>query len=234
MGLLPTTKKKIKKDINNQIITIYGNIKIGKSSFAAEMDSPLFISTEPGLNALEVFEAPCENWETFLEICAELAKDFNGFKNIVVDTINNLYQQCEVYILKKNNAQHPTDIPGFAKGYSLINSEFSRVIKKLSMMPIGLVFISHAKEKEVDTKAGKVQKTTLSMSAGGAKIITGLSDMVLFFDTQVLKEGNAIIEKRVIRTRPSYAYDSGSRWPIADEIPLSYQEFKKEYNNNKK
>lgn len=229
MGLLPTKKTKPTKVLENQTMLIFGSPKIGKSSFCAQMDSSLFLATEPGLNALEVYQTPIDSWEKFLEACAELAKDHNGFKNIIIDTIDNLYQFCEGYVLKKNGINHPSDMP-YGKGFSLVNAEFGRVIKKLSLLPIGLVFVSHAKEKEIDSRIGKYLKTVPTLGAGASKIVLGLSDMILFFDTEQSegKDGE-VIERRIIRTKASKNYDAGSRWPIPDNINLNFADFKKAY-----
>ena len=96
MGLLPKEKKKINKTLEGQIITIMGAPKIGKSVFCSQMDKTLFLATEPGLNALEVYMVEIDSWERFLEVCAEIVSTQGlQFNNIAVDTIDNLFQLCE-------------------------------------------------------------------------------------------------------------------------------------------
>lgn len=227
MGILPTTKTKPVRELAKQIITIYGPPKIGKTTFCGGMDAPLFIATEPGQNALEVYKVDCSTWSTFLETCGELTKDHNGFKTVIIDTIDNLYLQCEDFMLKKLNIIHPSDME-YGKGFSLVNAEFGRVIKKLSMLPFGLVFISHSKEKEVSTRTGKIQKTTPAMSSGAAKIIAGISDMILLFDSEAGKTPEDP-ERRIIRTRASKNFDAGSRWELPETIPMNFEKFKSAY-----
>jgi len=236
MGILPKEKTKPIHELAKQIITIYGAPKIGKTTFCAAMESPLFIATEPGQNALEVYKVDCNDWPVFLETCAELTKDHNGFKTVIIDTIDNLYGQCEDFMLKKLNIIHPSDLE-YGKGFSIVQAEFGRVIKKLSLLPFGLVFISHSKEKEVSTRTGKIQKTTPAMPPGASKIITALSDMILLFDSERGKTPEDP-ERRIIRARASKNFDAGSRWELPETIPMDFKKFQAIYekgeNNVKK
>lgn len=53
--LLPTEKKQPKQKLEDYSILLYGQPKIGKSTFCSQMDMPLFLATEPGLEALSVW-----------------------------------------------------------------------------------------------------------------------------------------------------------------------------------
>ena len=45
---LPTKKSKIESDLSKYSILLYGKIKIGKTSLAAQFPDALFLMTEPG------------------------------------------------------------------------------------------------------------------------------------------------------------------------------------------
>jgi SpoVK/Ycf46/Vps4 family AAA+-type ATPase len=66
---LPQAKTPPKKKMEEQTILIYGPPKIGKSTLASQFDNPLFLATEAGLNALEVFQVPIPTWDDFLVSC---------------------------------------------------------------------------------------------------------------------------------------------------------------------
>jgi hypothetical protein len=66
----------------------------------------LFLATEPGLNALEVFEAPITCWDDLLQACAEIAEGKHDFKTIVIDTVDNAYRMCADYVCKKFKIEH--------------------------------------------------------------------------------------------------------------------------------
>jgi RecA-family ATPase len=71
---LPTTKTPPKRSLSDVSILLYGPSKIGKSTFASQAPDAIFLATEPGLNALEVYQHPITSWPEFLEVCAELAR----------------------------------------------------------------------------------------------------------------------------------------------------------------
>ncbi len=95
---LPTAKTPPKRSLSNVSILLYGPSKIGKSSFASQAPDAIFLATEPGLNALEVYQQPIGSWPDFLDACAELAKGKHPFKTVVIDTIDILYRLCADHI----------------------------------------------------------------------------------------------------------------------------------------
>jgi alpha-galactosidase len=61
--LLPTAKTPPKPNLADLTVLVYGPTKIGKSTWCSHADGALFLSTEPGLNSLEVFQTPIANWD---------------------------------------------------------------------------------------------------------------------------------------------------------------------------
>ena len=70
MPLLPTTKTAAKDNLTDLTVLLYGQTKIGKTTFCSQAESALFLATEPGLNALPAFQVPIPDWETLLNFCA--------------------------------------------------------------------------------------------------------------------------------------------------------------------
>ena len=152
--MLPKTKSKPKHTLSDLTALVYGPSKIGKSTWCSKADDALFLATEPGLNALEVFQTPITCWDDLLQACAEIAEGKHEFKTIVVDTVDNAYKMCSDYVCKKFKIEHESDL-GYGKGYALINNEFQRVINKLAFLPYGLILISHSQERDIETRTGK-------------------------------------------------------------------------------
>lgn len=63
MPLLPTAKTQPKPNLADLTVLVYGQTKIGKSTLCSNADNALFLATEPGLNALDVYQAPIQTWE---------------------------------------------------------------------------------------------------------------------------------------------------------------------------
>lgn len=223
---LPKQKTPPQVDLANQTILLYGPAKAGKSSFCAQAEGALFLATEAGLNHLDVFQIPISTWEDLLEACKDIAEGKHSFRTIVIDTVDNGFRMCSEYICKLHGIKHESDL-GYGKGFSLVNSEFQRVINKLSLLPYGLFLISHAQEKEMESRTGKYTRFMPSLSDKARKIVLGMSDMILFFDMEDTTDENGnTIQRRVIRTKPNKHFEAGDRSGLVPEtIEMNYQKF---------
>jgi AAA domain len=231
MPLLPTTKTAPKNSLADLTIMIYGQTKIGKTTLCSQAEDALFLATEPGLNALEVFQIPILTWDDLLNACAEISEKNHSFKTVIIDTIDNVYKFCTDYVLKKFKIEHESDL-GYGKGFALINNEFQRVMTKLAFLPYGLFLISHAKEMEMDSRTGKYTRVVPTLPDKARKIVLGMADMVLFCDIEVQtdSDGEPCV-RRVIRTKPSLYYEAGDRTGrLPETLDLDFGSFLEAFN----
>ena len=218
---LPAKKTPPKTILEEQIILIYGAPKIGKSTLASQFNNPLFLAAEAGLNNLEVFQVPIPTWESFLESCKDIAGSKHEFKTVVIDTVDNLFKACREYVQKKNGFAHEADL-GFGKGYDLVKSEFSRALVKLSLLPYGLVMISHADIVEIKTRTATISKAVPTLQKSARGIVLGMADIVLYAESIVTDEG----EMRVLKTKPSENWEAGDRTGrLPAVLPLEFEAF---------
>jgi hypothetical protein len=230
--MLPTAKTQPKPNLADLTVLVYGQTKIGKSTFCAEGQDALFLATEPGLNSLSVFQTPIQSWDDLLNACAEITEGKHPFKTVIVDTIDNAYKFCTDYIVKKYKIEHESDL-GYGKGYALVNNEFQRVLTKLAFLPYGLFLISHAKEIEVDTRTGKYVRVVPTLPDKARKIVLGMVDQVLFCDLELetAEDGTKSVH-RVIRTKPSLYYEAGDRTGrLPETIELDFRKFLDAFNS---
>lgn len=229
--MLPTTKTKPKSAIGDFTVLIYGPSKIGKSTWCSQAENALFLATEPGLNALEVYEMPIKTWEDLLKTFAEIIKGNHDFKTIIIDTIDNAYKMCSEYVCRINKISHESDL-GFGKGYTLVNNEFNRVLNKLAFLPYGLILISHSQEYEVETRTGKYTCTAPTLPEKARRHVMGLVDLILFCDQDAYKdEDGKVSYERVMRTKPTLQYAAGDRTGrLPETIPLDFKTFENFFN----
>lgn len=229
--MLPTTKTPPKQNLSDLTVLCYGASKFGKSTFCAQAEDALFLATEPGLNALEVFQTPISCWDEMLAACSDIAAGNHPFKTIILDTVDNAYRMCAEHMCRKAKVEHESDL-GYGKGYALINNEFQRVLTKLAFMPYGFFLVSHAQEKEVDTRTGKYTKIVPTLPDKARKIVLGLVDLILYADLDVVQgaDGKATY-KRVLRTKPSQHYEAGDRTGrLPATIDFDYGKFIEAFN----
>jgi len=217
--MLPSQKTPARTLLGSLTILIYATSKWGKSTFASQMEDVLFLATEPGLNHLEVFQVPIKNWEELLAALGELAAGKHPFKTVCIDTVDNAYRFCVEHVLRKLGVEHESDAP-FGKAYAGVIAEFHRVLTKLAQLPYGLVLISHAQEKEFETRTGKVTRTIPTLPSRAREVVLGLVDVILFgdFERQPAPEGKSPTYRRVLRTRPGLHYEAGDRTRRLPEV----------------
>jgi len=229
--LLPTAKTPPKPNLADLTVLTYGPTKIGKSTWCSHAENALFLSTEPGLNSLEVFQIPIRSWDELLTACGEIAEGNHEFKTVILDTVDNAYRMCAEHVCRKFKVEHESDL-GFGKGYALTNNEFQRVLNKLAFMPYGLYLVSHSQETEIETRTGKYTKIVPTLPEKARKIVMGLVDMILYCDIETAAgpDGKSPI-RRVMRTKPSLYYEAGDRTGrLPEVIDLDYARFIEAYN----
>ena len=226
-AMLPTEKTPPRMSLSDLTVLVHGPAKIGKSTLCSLAPDALFLATEAGLNALEVYKIAIKDWSEFLAACREVKDDKHEFKTVVVDTLDNLYRMCSEHVCAKHKIQHESDL-GYGKGFALVNNEFYRALNKLSLLPYGLFLISHSQEKEIETLTGKHTRIVPSLPDKARRMVLGMVDVILYcdVDTVVDPDGKAATERRVMRTKPTESYEAGDRTGrLPGVIDLDYAKF---------
>jgi hypothetical protein len=228
--MLPTKKTKPSTDPMTYSILLYGQAKVGKSTFASQAENAVFLATEPGLNALSVFKVDINNWAEMLQACRDLAKGEHEFKTVVIDTIDNAYDYCLEHVCRELKIAHPADAD-YGKGWAAVNNEFKRVLTKLAALPYGLLLISHSQVQEIKARTGSYDRVIPTLSKGPRHTVIGLVDMVLLCEAESVPGADGEqIERRVIHTKPTPAYDAGDRTGrLPEQLPLDYKAFHKAF-----
>jgi hypothetical protein len=159
---LPTEPSKPVTELGKQTILLYSAPKLGKSTMASRFPSAIFLECEPGLNHLEVFKVPTYSWEAFLEACKLIAKGDHNFQTVVIDTVDNAFKMCSEHVCAKHGIEYEGDM-AHGKGWALVKNEWHRVLTRLASLPYGLILISHAVDRTIETRTGEYTKTVPSL-----------------------------------------------------------------------
>jgi len=127
-------------------ICIYGGHGIGKSTLASQFPSPIFISTEDGLDSLDVTSFP--RAQTVADVAASiktLIKEEHEFKTVVLDSVDWL---VEPLIAASVNAQYDEKQQAYGKGQMYMAEEFREILQGFDILRMrrgmNVVIIAHA------------------------------------------------------------------------------------------
>lgn len=229
--VLPTKKTEKTTRFEDEITLIYGAPKIGKSTFCSGFENALYLDSETGLSNLSVYRVSIDSWETFVETGKELRKLKNEgkckFSPLIFDTIDNIYTMCVEYICKKNNIKHPSDLD-YGKGWNMVKREFVATMQAYRSLDLGVIYISHASDKEIKTRLGSYTRYDVTMTGACQDVIIPSCDLILYAHSITGKDGKEI---RVLETKPSQNWNAGDRTgKLPEQMPLKHNEFMEMFN----
>ncbi len=238
---IPNTPRKPQRSIDNSMIWLYGEPKIGKTTFASKFPGAWFISTEPGQAFVETREPVIINdWEDFLEFCLFISEtrpekfgDGTPINTLVIDTYDQLFKMCQ------NSISHELGVIDLAeiahgKGWGRLTMEFERVMTKFLKFPYTIVCISHVRVKEIKTRGRKVHLIEPHVGAAGMRWGISQADLIIYAHMHEMFERDSdgqaidITEQRAMMLQPSAGIVAGGRMsnilPL-EPIPLDYDSF---------
>ncbi len=240
MVTLPTEKSKINTDFKAQKFAMLGIAGIGKSCFWAQEPKALFIESEAGLNALEVFKLPIRCWQDLREAYQALKAAADGgsfpYDVIVIDTVDRLvdFAQEEVVsrakeFYKKLEVNTIGDIPngaGWYKQKEMVMGFFN----KLELLPCAIAYIAHLDIKRIKETTGEFDKATISIGGQLGDDLLAWSDHTLHIEAHRI--GDRL--QRVVYTLPTQSREAKSRGSMipngtkwGDNMGENYSAFRK-------
>lgn len=127
-------------------ICIYGGHGIGKSTIASQFPDPIFISTEDGIDSLDVTSFPrATTVADVVEAIKTLIKEEHSFKTVVIDSVDWL---IEPLIVSNVESTHEAKDLAYGKGQMLVAEEFREILQGLDVLRVkrnmNVVLIAHA------------------------------------------------------------------------------------------
>lgn len=225
IDLLSIEPTKISSDLASKFILIYGESKVGKTSFATQIPNSLLLAFEQGYHALNgVMAVDIDKWSTFKDVVRQLGKEEvkDKYQCVVVDTATIAYSMCEQFICATNGVKSIGEI-GYGKGYAETKHEFAQSFQKIAQMGYGIVFISHAEKRIVtDSQDNEIKVLSPDLQKRAAQVIEPMVDIMGMIDCVVYDDGTS---ERWLYTRKTPTIMAGSRWKYLDpKIPFGYNE----------
>jgi len=167
-------------------ILIYGEKKIGKTSLASRFPDAVFIMFEPGGKGLRIYRIPEDDagciasWREFKGYLKTLLAS-KRFRTVIIDTVDFAYDRCLEHVCQQKGVEHPNE-GNFGDVWKAIEAEFSKTFNSIIASGRGLIFISHAEDREFQTRAGsKYNKLVPSMQKAPRKFTAGIADIIGYY-----------------------------------------------------
>jgi hypothetical protein len=181
---LPTERSVPSTRLQDFTILLFGEKKIGKTDLTAQFPDTIHLMTEPGGKAQSIYQVPINRWQDFIGYVKLLEKDKGKARRFITastDTADLLYQRCTEYVCAKLGIEHPSE-EAYGKGWSAVREEFTKWTIRLIASGHGVIFISHATEKEIKMRGGETYNRISPTMAGQARdILEGIVDIWAYY-----------------------------------------------------
>lgn len=223
------------------IIVVYGVHGVGKSTFAAQAPSPVFIQTEDGLGMLDCPHFPlASTFDAVMEALAALYTESHDFKTCVLDSLDWLEPLIWAKACRDNGWASIEDA-GYGKGYVAGLGYWRQYVEGLNALRddkgMTIVQLAHTDIKRFDSpEHDPYDRYTIKLHARAAALVQEHSDIVLFANYRVStvkadvgfnkKVSRAVGSgERVIHTTERPAFLAKNRYGLPDTLPLDWQAF---------
>ena len=225
-------------------IILYGTHGVGKSSFAAQADKPVFIQTEEGLDALDVTAFPlARSYDEVMEAIGSLYSEDHDFGTVVLDSADWMEQLIFKQVAVNHKINNIEDM-GYGKGYTFAVDLWRNVMEGFDLLRneknMQVIFLAHTQIKRYDDPlVDSYDRYMLDLHKGGAAIISEWCDLLMFANYRVntvksdvgfnQKKTRAVgAGERVLHTQERPGWVAKSRWALPESMELNYETFSTE------
>jgi hypothetical protein len=222
-------------------MVVYGEPKLGKTTFGSETPAPIFVTTEDGANGLDIEQFPkADEWGALLANIRQVAEGDHKYKTLVVDTLNGAADLGAQHICKTafNNDWGEKGFASFGKGWDTTSEEMRKLLPLLDacrdrgMMVLLLAHTGvNTVRNPIDGDYSKFQpalnrKIWGRFSAWADIILRADFEYTVAITDKKAHKGRVIgTTTRILKCSGSAAEDAGCRagFELPDVLPFSWQ-----------
>lgn len=218
---------------------VYGGDGVGKSTFAANSSTPVFIDLEGGLGSIESdrIDLVDGNFQQVMEAFRYLYKEDLDYKTIVVDSLDWLERKILNHVCEDKKVDSIESLP-YGKGWVFALTQWAEVVKALDALRknkgMEVILIAHAKVRQVsDPTVSAFSRWDLQLNDKASAVLKQWADWVGFagYETIVTSKQGEFGRTQVRATSSGErwlwlneepAYDAKNRFGISEKLPLEY------------
>jgi hypothetical protein len=214
---------------------------VGKTTFAAQANAPVFVQTEDGLGTLSVPHFPlARTFEEVIEALVALYTEEHDLKTVVVDSVDWLEPLIWAKACRENGWASIEDA-GYGKGYIAALGLWRQYLDGLNALRddrgMTVVQIAHTDIKRFDSpEHDPYDRYLIKLHARAAALLQEHSDVVLFANYRIStvkadvgfnKKVNRALGsgERVVHTAERPAFLAKNRYGLPETLALDWQAF---------
>ena len=216
---------------------LYAGDGVGKSSWAAQAPSPIFLATEDGTDDIGVDRTPLI--KTYAELVVwitGLVSEPHDYKTVVLDSADWTERLVHKKVAESQNKTRIEDI-GYGKGYKLAIDDWGFLLSGFNALRakgMSIILIAHA-HQVTHQPPGKdaYDRHELALNKHAAPILREWADEVFFAEIKVdtvVQEGEfgrdhvraVSIGGRIMHTYEAPEHVAKRRFKLPDVLPLDY------------
>jgi len=212
---------------------IHGVQGVGKSSWAASSDHPVFVQTEDGLGEIACAKFPVAR--SFADVMAALTELYTAshdFRTVAIDSLDWLERLIWQEVCTRKNVKNIEDI-GFQKGYVFALDEWRQFIEALDALRrdkgMAIILIAHTKIEKFQTPEDSAfDRFSPRLHKLAAAVVMEWSDEVFFATystTSDPKKVKNVAPERIIRTAEGPTHVAKNRLNMPPELPLDWRAY---------
>lgn len=221
-------------------IVLYGTHGIGKSTWAANAPSPIFASTEDGLDDIGCDRTPLiKNLGAFNEAISSITGNPHDYKTLVVDSVDWLERLIWRAVADENNKASIDEI-SYYRGYNLAVRHWDFVLSSLENLRqtrnMAIILLAHARAVKTEPPDGEsYTRYEPDLHKNISPLLQEWADEVLFTTYKIIriKKGEGFNERyqaigdgeRTVYTSEKPTHLAKRRINMPDEIPLDWSEY---------
>lgn len=238
MQLSSVTRGRVERPMR---VLLYGTEGVGKTTFAANAPSPIFLASEDGTSELDVARFPTpETWKDVHDAIAELASSQHPYQTLVLDTLDWLEPLCWQHVVDEARNPRIRSIEdfGFGKGHFAALDVWRVLLAALERLRVArgmhVILLAHTWIKSFKNPEGDdYDRYEMKLNTKAAGALKEWSDAVLFAryetfthkDERTKRVRGVSSGARVIHSQHVAAWDAKNRYDLPETLPLDWHAF---------
>ena len=228
-------------------VLVYGSAGLGKTTFASDSPSPIFLCTEDGLGKIEVDAFPLlRSYQEVLDAIGALYTSDHQYQTLVIDSLDHLEplvwkHLCATYVGPKGERFDTIEGFGYGRGYIEALDLWREILDGLDALRnekgMAIILIAHAEVKRFESPTtASYDRFQIKLHKRASDLVQESVDCILFADykTVIEKEEKGFggtktrgitTGERYLFTQATPGYIAKNRYSLPAELPLSWQAF---------